>query len=163
MFPLRTVHVTVVQSVIILTTSRLAWIQFPAEAGIFLFATASILALGPTQLLSIHWMPGTLSREAKWGERETDHSFPSSAEVIRGDTLPLPHTFTWHRIRLHGQFYLYGFIICSNKFIGVITSSKKIQFSLHHRVQNGFVAHPASYPLGTRGCFAGVKAAGAWS
>jgi hypothetical protein len=26
-------------------------------------------------------------------------------------------------------------------------------FSLHHRVQNGSVAHPASYPLGTRGSF----------
>jgi hypothetical protein len=37
-------------------------------------------------------------------------------------------------------------------------------FSLHHRcVQNGSGAHPASYPMGTRGCFAGGKAAGAWS
>jgi hypothetical protein len=26
-------------------------------------------------------------------------------------------------------------------------------FSLHHRVQNGSGAHPASYPMGTRGCF----------
>jgi hypothetical protein len=30
-------------------------------------------------------------------------------------------------------------------------------FSLHHRVQNGSWAHPASYPVGTRGCFLGVK------
>jgi hypothetical protein len=30
-------------------------------------------------------------------------------------------------------------------------------FSLHHR------AHPASYPMGTRGSFPGGKAAGAWS
>jgi hypothetical protein len=36
-------------------------------------------------------------------------------------------------------------------------------FSLHHRVQNGSGAHPASYPLGTRGSFLGGKAAGAWS
>jgi hypothetical protein len=35
-------------------------------------------------------------------------------------------------------------------------------FSLHHRVQNGSGAHPASYPMGTWGFFPGDKAAGAW-
>jgi hypothetical protein len=34
-------------------------------------------------------------------------------------------------------------------------------FSLHHRVQNGSGAHPVSYPMDTRGSFAGGKAA--WS
>jgi hypothetical protein len=34
-------------------------------------------------------------------------------------------------------------------------------FSLHHRVQNGSGAHPASCPMGTRGFFPGGKAAGA--
>jgi hypothetical protein len=34
-------------------------------------------------------------------------------------------------------------------------------FSLHHRVQNGSEAHPASYPMGTRGYFPEGKAAGA--
>jgi hypothetical protein len=34
-------------------------------------------------------------------------------------------------------------------------------FSLHHRVQNGSGAHPASYPMGTRGSFPAGKAAGA--
>jgi hypothetical protein len=34
-------------------------------------------------------------------------------------------------------------------------------FSLHHRVQNGSGAHPASYPMGSRCSFPGVKAAGA--
>jgi hypothetical protein len=34
-------------------------------------------------------------------------------------------------------------------------------FSLHHRVQNGSEAHPASYPMGTRGSFPGGKAGGA--
>jgi hypothetical protein len=34
-------------------------------------------------------------------------------------------------------------------------------FSLHHSVQNGSEAHPASYPIGTRGSFSGGKAAGA--
>jgi hypothetical protein len=32
-------------------------------------------------------------------------------------------------------------------------------FSLHYRVQNGSGAHPASYPIGTRGSFPGGKAA----
>jgi hypothetical protein len=32
-------------------------------------------------------------------------------------------------------------------------------FSLHHRVQNGSGAHPASYPMGTSGSFRGGKAA----
>jgi hypothetical protein len=36
-------------------------------------------------------------------------------------------------------------------------------FSLHHRIQNTSGAHPASYPMGTRGSFCGSKAAGAWS
>jgi hypothetical protein len=34
-------------------------------------------------------------------------------------------------------------------------------FSLHHRVQNSSGAHPASYPMGRRGSFPWVKAAGA--
>jgi hypothetical protein len=33
-------------------------------------------------------------------------------------------------------------------------------FSLHHRVQNGSVTHPASYPMGIRGSFLGGKVAG---
>jgi hypothetical protein len=36
-------------------------------------------------------------------------------------------------------------------------------FSLYHRVQTGSWAHPASYPMGTRGYFSGGKVAGAWS
>jgi hypothetical protein len=34
-------------------------------------------------------------------------------------------------------------------------------FSLHHRLQNGSGAHPASYPMGTGGSFPGSKAVGA--
>jgi hypothetical protein len=32
--------------------------------------------------------------------------------------------------------------------------------SLHHRVQNGSGAHPASYPMGIRVSFSGGKATG---
>jgi hypothetical protein len=35
-------------------------------------------------------------------------------------------------------------------------------FSLHHRVQNGYGTHPASYPMGTRGSFPGNKVAWIW-
>jgi hypothetical protein len=35
--------------------------------------------------------------------------------------------------------------------------------TLHHRVQNGSGAHPASCTMGTRGSFLGGKAAGAWN
>jgi hypothetical protein len=35
-----------------------------------------------------------------------------------------------------------------------------VNFSLHHRVQNGSGAHPASYPVGTRGSLPGVKRPG---
>jgi hypothetical protein len=35
-------------------------------------------------------------------------------------------------------------------------------FSLHHRVQNGSGAHPASYSVGTRGSFLGGKVAEEW-
>jgi hypothetical protein len=34
------------------------------------------------------------------------------------------------------------------------------KFPLHHRVQNGSGANPATYPMGTRGSFPGAKAAG---
>jgi hypothetical protein len=34
-------------------------------------------------------------------------------------------------------------------------------FYIHHRVQNGSGAHPASYPMGTGGSFPGGIAAGA--
>jgi hypothetical protein len=37
------------------------------------------------------------------------------------------------------------------------------RFSLLHVVQTGSGAHPASYPMGTRGSFLGGKAAEAWS
>jgi hypothetical protein len=36
-------------------------------------------------------------------------------------------------------------------------------FSFHHRVQSDSAAHPASYPIGTRGSFPGGKAGGAWT
>jgi hypothetical protein len=48
--------------------------------GIFLFTTASRLALGPTQP-PIQWVPGCLSLGVKRPGREADHSPISSADV----------------------------------------------------------------------------------
>jgi hypothetical protein len=39
-------------------------------------------------------------------------------------------------------------------------SAEAGNFSLHHRVQNGSGAHPASYAMGTGGSFPGVKRPG---
>jgi hypothetical protein len=48
-----------------------------------------------------------------------------------------------------------------NRGFRVRFPAKARNFSLHHRVQNGSGAHPASYPMGTRGSFLRDKAAGA--
>jgi hypothetical protein len=50
-----------------------------------------------------------------------------------------------------------------DRMIGVRFPAEVGNFSLRHRVQNGSGAHPASYPMDTRGSFPGGKAAGAWS
>jgi len=48
--------------------------------GIFLFTTASRLAMRPTQP-SVQWVQGALPLWVKLTESEADHSPPSSAEV----------------------------------------------------------------------------------
>jgi hypothetical protein len=47
--------------------------------------------------------------------------------------------------------------------IGVRFPAEAGNFSLRHLVQTGSGAHPASYPMGTRGSFPGGKAVSAWS
>jgi hypothetical protein len=56
-------------------------VRFPAEAGIFLFATASRPALGSTEP-PIQWELGALFPEVKRPRQDADHSPPpaSSAE-----------------------------------------------------------------------------------
>jgi hypothetical protein len=48
------------------------------------------------------------------------------------------------------------------RWSGVRVPAGAGNFSLHHHVQTGSEAHPASYPMGTRGSFSGGKAAGSW-
>jgi hypothetical protein len=43
--------------------------------------------------------------------------------------------------------------------IGGLSHVRDCNFSPHHRVQTSSGAHPASYPMGTRGSFPGGKAA----
>jgi hypothetical protein len=50
-----------------------------------------------------------------------------------------------------------------NRMVGIRFPTGAGNFSLHHRVQTGSGAHPASYPLDTAGSFPGGKAASAWS
>jgi hypothetical protein len=56
------------------------FISWQVEGIFFLFATASISALGPTQP-PIQWVPGPLSPRVKRPVREADNSHSSSAEV----------------------------------------------------------------------------------
>jgi hypothetical protein len=44
--------------------------------------------------------------------------------------------------------------------IGGSSAGSNGNFSLHHCVQTGFETHPASYPVGTKGSFTGVKRPG---
>jgi hypothetical protein len=46
---------------------------------------------------------------------------------------------------------------------GIRASAGDGNFSTYHRVQIGSGAHPATYPMGTRGSFLGGKTAGALS
>jgi len=48
--------------------------------GIFLFATVSRMALGPT-LPPVQWVPRALSLRVKWPGHESGYSPPFSAEV----------------------------------------------------------------------------------
>jgi hypothetical protein len=88
--------------------------------GIFLFTTASRMALGPIQP-PIQWVPGTLSLGVKWPGREADQPTPSSAEVKECVELHLhsPNTPSWRGAQLRKEhrgnftFTLSFFILAS--------------------------------------------------
>jgi hypothetical protein len=68
--------------------------------GIFLFTTASRMALGPTQP-PIQRVPGALSLGVKWPGLEADHSPPSSVEVKGCVELYLHSPIRVHGVVLH--------------------------------------------------------------
>jgi hypothetical protein len=72
-----------------------------------------------------------------------------------------------HIIRNHGEAQIRGCVGIALGY-GLDNRGPRVRFpagagnfSLHHRVQNGSGAHPASYPTGIRGSFPGGKAGGA--
>jgi hypothetical protein len=73
----------------------MAGVDFQQGKEVFVYFTASSLALGSTQS-PIQWLPGALSLEVKQPGREAAHSPPSTAEVKNGGAIPpLPHTSSW--------------------------------------------------------------------
>jgi hypothetical protein len=79
---------------------RAVWPGFNFQQfEIFLFCTASRLALGPTQppIISV---PGDLSprvKQQQQQQREADHSPPSNSEVKHGGAIPpVSHESSWH-------------------------------------------------------------------
>jgi hypothetical protein len=76
--------------------------------GIFLFTTASRMALRPTRP-PIQWVPGALSLRVKLLRWEADHSPPSSAKVKMSGTKPpfLQYAFmAWCSVKAQGHLYL---------------------------------------------------------
>jgi hypothetical protein len=59
---------------------------------------------------------------------------------------------------IHAEIYSPVGIMLDNQGSKVQFLAEAGNFSLHHHVQNSSGAHPASYPMGTRGSFAGGKA-----
>jgi hypothetical protein len=73
-----------------------AWVKFLVRCKIYLYSTASRLALGPTQP-PIQRVTGMLSPGVKHQRYEADHSPPPSAEVKKGGAIPPPpHKSSWH-------------------------------------------------------------------
>jgi hypothetical protein len=68
---------------------------FNVRSKIFLFSTASRLALGLT-LLYVLWVPGVIFTRIKRPGREADRSPSSGAMVKNGVVIPpLPHMSLW--------------------------------------------------------------------
>jgi len=59
-------------------------VQFPEEAGTFLFITRFRIALAPILLL-YHWIPWALSLVVKWKVHETDYLPPQSQDLKCGE------------------------------------------------------------------------------
>jgi hypothetical protein len=80
--------------------------------GIFLFATVSRTALGPTQH-PIQRVPGVVSVGIKRPAREADHSPPSSAEVKNAwsyTSTPQYVFMTWYLVKNRDNFTFYIYL-----------------------------------------------------
>jgi hypothetical protein len=117
----------------------------------------------PTQP-PIQWVPGALSPGVNRPGRETDHSHLCSALVnnVWSYTSSPPYVFVRCAQLTTGCSITADYGL-DDRMIGVRIPVGAGSFSLRHRVQNGFGAHPASYPMGTGCTFPGGKSARAWS
>jgi hypothetical protein len=146
---------------------------------IFLFTTASRTGVGPIQP-AIQRVPGTLSPGDK-----AEHSSPSSVQVINSwsyTSTPQYAFMVWCLVKYRDKFTFFlrraveqNTVDTSksrDSSVGITTGYGQDDrgyrarlpagtgnFSLHHRVQNGSGAHPASYTMGTGNPFPGGKAA----
>jgi hypothetical protein len=101
---------------------------------------------------------------------------------MRGAIPPLTHFpfMAWCLVKAQGQLYIYLYLPISvdavqtlrlklplyidlriNESLIEMFTAGDGNFSLHHRVQNGYGDQLPSYSMGTRGSFPGGKAAGA--
>jgi len=126
-------------SVSIVTISLAGRPEFNAGSGrnIFLFVTASILALGPFQP-PIQWVPGALSPRFKRPGREADHSPPSRAKVKNAwsYTFKPPYVFmVWGLVkhRDNFNFYLYFIYALNNQHL---KSGSKWYAPNHYNISN---------------------------
>jgi hypothetical protein len=109
---------------------------------------------------------------------ETNSVKQSLTSELRGTIPPLPQYAFMAScpVEAQGQLYLCFGIKSRDGSVGIALGyrlddrgsrvrfpAEAGNFSLHHRVQNGSGAHPASYPMDNWGSFLGGKAAGAWS
>jgi hypothetical protein len=93
------------------------------ELRIFLYATASRPALGPTQP-PIQWVPETLSLGVKRPWREANHSHPSSAEVKNTWSYTSSHQFAFMawcsvkkaQVHFYLTFYIYLYLVIYSRF-----------------------------------------------
>jgi hypothetical protein len=123
-----------------LCTGQTTGVELPAMAKNFSLRHR-VQARSGTHQASYPMGTRSFSPGVKRPGREDDHSLYCSAEVKNGWS----YTSTRHRLDDGGA--------------GVRFPAGTGNFSLHHRIQNGSGAHPASYPMGTRGSFPEGKVA----
>jgi hypothetical protein len=93
------------------------WFESRQGLEVFLFTTASRMALGPTQP-PIQWVPEAVSLEVKRPGRETDHSPTSRAEIKNAwsyTSIPQYAFVVWCSVKVQGQLYFKNLLLHDGK------------------------------------------------